>query len=73
MVFGLISEAPTIAVNSLDFGTLQYIKVPPKACHGVVFQLMVSKNFCIANVFPVRKLGEIWNLIMRNHQIPDDD
>ena len=29
-------------INSLDFGALQYIKAPPKACQGVVFQLMVG-------------------------------
>ena len=62
-----------IAINSLDFGTLQHIKAPPKACQGVVSQLTVGKNFCIANIFPVRKLGEISSLIMRNHQIPNDD
>ena len=57
-----------IAMNSLDFRALQYIKAPRKAWQGVVFQLIVGKNFCIANIFPVRKFGEIWNLIMRNHQ-----
>ena len=31
-----------IAINPLDFGVLQYIKAPPKACQGVVFQHMVG-------------------------------